>query len=529
VGTFDPQNELELQVFDAEDKGFNLYPQAVTLIPGVSRKIQVGINGKPANPEVLSLGSTGTKYFVSNPNILTVDENGIITAVSSGVVNITVVNGGEDGVIPVLVELPKIGSATLGSQGGAVKALEGAIVTVAPGALNQDTTISIHQIDKNSVAPLDETKFGTLATFSLSFGDKELNVPLQIAIPAPIGAPVGQEVFFARETRYLDENGVEKTLWMIVDSGRVGGDGMIRTTSFPWPGVTQGGSYKVVVPGFNYDVVQTQINIENAAQTFGVLTGFGIVFIGLGIGFGLYIKGNPLAVFGQNNAYLPNPLSLGLIGGGLGLIALGAIIYDRSDRPPVSILNITPYGLPQVVQSGVRLNFDQLSNNPIPIATIDLPTLPDNTPHVSQVKVDLDLDYGRLIKIRGINFGNNINNLHVHFYSHALRGVPGTIVPGKSNLLIGEIAVLPNDLISIGEDTEIVVDFNPNPEPEPETEPVTLPVQLCQDVVLETERLSDRVVFFDTHTAKDVVNNFFGNGSADLLSAIVPINPHSAS
>ncbi len=525
VGTFDPQNELELQAFDAEYKGFNLYPQAVTLIPGVSRKIQVGINGKPANPEVLSLGSTGTKYFVSNPNVLTVDENGIITAVSSGVANITVVNGGEDGVIPVLVELPKIGSATLGSQGGAVKALDGAIVTVAPGALNQDTTISIHQIDKNSVAPLDETMYSTLATFSLDLGDKPLNVPVQIAIPAPIDVAVGKEVFFAREIKYLDENSVEKTLWMIEESGRVGIDGMIRTTSFPWPGVTKGAKYTVIVPGFDYDAIQTQINVDNIILATSATALIGIAILSAGVGFGLSDTFSKTLGVGVLTSGF-GPYNLGAIGAGGAILGLSylacTILINRATKPPISIINITPYGLNQVVQNGVRLNFDQLSNNPIPTATIDLPTLPDNTPHISQVKVDLDLDYGRLIKIRGINFGTNINNLHVHFYSHALRGVPGTIVPEKSNLLIGEIAVIPNDLISIGEDTEIVVDFNPEPEPEPETEPVKLPVQLCQDVVLETEKLNDRVVFFDTHTAKDVVNNS-ANGSADLLSAIVPI------
>jgi hypothetical protein len=53
----------------AEEKGLHVYPEAVTLMPGVTRRIQVSIEGQPTAPELLMSSTTDTKYFVSNPNL----------------------------------------------------------------------------------------------------------------------------------------------------------------------------------------------------------------------------------------------------------------------------------------------------------------------------------------------------------------------------------------------------------------------------------------------------------------------------
>ena len=63
---------------------------------------------------------------------------------------------------------------------------------------------------------------------------------------------VGQEVFFLRQGELPTEDGSLKSYWFIEESGIVGTDGMIRTSSPPWPGVKQEGTYTVAVPKFTY-------------------------------------------------------------------------------------------------------------------------------------------------------------------------------------------------------------------------------------------------------------------------------------
>ncbi|MEO1429922.1 MAG: hypothetical protein AAFS12_14355 [Cyanobacteria bacterium J06632_19] len=83
-------------------------------------------------------------------------------------------------------------------------------------------------------------------------GNNAFAIPAQIAIPAPNGIEVGQEVFFLRQGELPTEDGSLKSYWFIDESGIVGADGMIRTSSPPWPGVQQSGTYTIAVPKFTY-------------------------------------------------------------------------------------------------------------------------------------------------------------------------------------------------------------------------------------------------------------------------------------
>ena len=70
----------------------------------------------------LTAASTGTVYEVSNPTVVTVNPDGLVTAGAAGVATITVINGPAEKVIPVLVECRKPArrsSAPPGASSGA--------------------------------------------------------------------------------------------------------------------------------------------------------------------------------------------------------------------------------------------------------------------------------------------------------------------------------------------------------------------------------------------------------------------------
>jgi hypothetical protein len=52
------------------------------------------------------------------------------------------------------------------------------------------------------------------------------------------------------------------------ESGLVGSDGMIRTSSPPWNGVRQTGEFTVVVPSFNYSRMDVEANITRISALY---------------------------------------------------------------------------------------------------------------------------------------------------------------------------------------------------------------------------------------------------------------------
>jgi hypothetical protein len=260
-----PNTEAELNSALAEYYGLDVYPDAVTLTRDVERQIVVGIEGRADSPD-LSDDATGTRYFVNNPDVITVNEDGLITTLSEGEAEVTVIHGGTEAIIPVNVELPNLGATTLDADGGIVANNEGYQVMVAEGALTQETEINITNVEQSELtAPLPE-KFEVIDAFKLSLGEEDLAIPAQLGIPAPAGLEPGTEVFFMRDGELPDATGTWNPMWLVEESGIVGDDGMIRTSSPPWAGVKEDGNYIVTVPKFSYQV-------GKAFAAFNSLTG----------------------------------------------------------------------------------------------------------------------------------------------------------------------------------------------------------------------------------------------------------------
>src|SRR5262249_5809179 len=107
-----------------------LYPIALTLTPGGLRQLRV----TDVADQDLSAASAGTRYFVSNPNVISITPDGLVTAITKGVATIYVVNAGGQSQLEVSVEDAHIGSALLTASGGAVQAANGEKRFVAHGA-----------------------------------------------------------------------------------------------------------------------------------------------------------------------------------------------------------------------------------------------------------------------------------------------------------------------------------------------------------------------------------------------------------
>ncbi|MEG3834397.1 MULTISPECIES: hypothetical protein [unclassified Microcoleus] len=66
-------------------------------------------------------------------------------------------------------------------------------VMIAPGALKQDTTVSIAPVNQQNFSLPLPAGFEFAGAFNLNFGDNSLNIPAQLAVPAPAGLAPGTD------------------------------------------------------------------------------------------------------------------------------------------------------------------------------------------------------------------------------------------------------------------------------------------------------------------------------------------------
>jgi YD repeat-containing protein len=517
VGTFNPSNQQELNVSIAEARGLSFYPQAVTLVPEMTRQILVGIDGIVESPD-LRFARTGTNYFVSNPNVIQVSENGLITAINPGEATISVINGMAERLIPVKVELPHLSSALLNTQGGAVQSLDGSLVTIAPGSLSQHQTVSIKQITQSQLPLAVPEKFNFAGAFQLEVGNEEINHPAQIAIPNKMNLAVGTEVFFLRQHELPQTDGTTKSVWVMEESGKVGGDDMIRTASPPWKGATNSGTYTMVVPKFAYATAPLNIPVS----WYPALKLGSIVLLG---GAGIYtLISNP-------------PLGLAL-----GAMAVyGALLFDVSTYEnstagfiqSFETLYIPRLGLPYKTSTGVSLNLQQLSSPSATFSSSPNFNLPDFTPSIERSEIGYD-EEGVFIKITGRNFTSlqpqtttsipKIDELRLEFnYGITTRlvynfDINASSTPGYQEI----IARIPNSMpVSDDLSVNLVRSTEDSPNVVVQYSSATTPVYVTAfDRVLTANPLSGNIYVLNAKNAQQIVDTV---GSANLALAVIPL------
>jgi hypothetical protein len=137
----------------AEAFDVDVYPRAIDLPAGTGqRQLKVTL---PDHTNISSAAS-GTRYYISNPNVAEISPEGLILAKAAGLALISVVNGGMQHDIVLRVEEPTVGSVPVSAaDGAAVEDAVGNLIMVAPGALQNDAHVSIsgRGLDDLGIAP----------------------------------------------------------------------------------------------------------------------------------------------------------------------------------------------------------------------------------------------------------------------------------------------------------------------------------------------------------------------------------------
>ncbi len=213
-----------------------VYPMSLTLpIVAGQRRFRVETLGG----EDLSLESEGTLYILGDSRVIDMTDDGFATSSSIGMTTLTIINGGGERVVPINVIQPQIGTATFGTEGGILQSDEGVLLQIPPGALPADVAVSLTSF-VDTVAPEFDAVFDVGASFTLDLGGAVLESPAQVAVPVPASFGVGETVYFFQKQTITLEDGSTSDIWLVMETGVVGADGIARTTSPPYPGFSAG-------------------------------------------------------------------------------------------------------------------------------------------------------------------------------------------------------------------------------------------------------------------------------------------------
>ncbi|TKB64065.1 MAG: hypothetical protein E8D47_12170 [Nitrospira sp.] len=260
--------------------GLDVAPKTLALVAQEGRQqLEVSHPVRRAGDGDLAGAKTGTAYYVSNPAVVSVSQEGLVTAGQEGTATITVANGPASTVVPEHVYRPKPAPATLDALGGIVMGANGAMVSVPSDTLHAATPIDITPLAPEKLSLPIPNPFVLLTAFRLDVGPGQLSQPIQVTLARPLTENSHRTVLFLRETSLPNKDGVEVPLWMQEGRGTIGPDHTIRIDAMQSRGVRFSGTYAVVVadPG-QVGTVQGQVSYffpVNPAGTFAIMASVG--------------------------------------------------------------------------------------------------------------------------------------------------------------------------------------------------------------------------------------------------------------
>ncbi|MBL7187982.1 MAG: tandem-95 repeat protein [Phycisphaerae bacterium] len=355
--------------------GLDIYPETLALVTGGSRQFSV----KVMNEVDITAGSTGTTYHVGNSEILSVTEDGLVTALTPGDTALTIIHGPAEAVVPIRVDVAQVGPVTLGSAGGVVQGVDGSQVQVGPGVLLTDTTVSISPLEETDL-PMDVPEgFAFVTAFDLDLGDEELSNPVQLAIPVGDTFAPGDTVYFLRAGTLPDATGQERPIWFQDETGVVGTDGVLRTTSPPWMGLRRSAINCVV---------------QAATQTIVVVVPFYVIDIWMGLVANLqYLALATHMISTVVKAGMPE-----------------AVLVVPAGTQTLDIIQIPRAGLPVITTT----NIDASGGGTVTL-NVDIPEIPmPDEPEITGVELDLSGSQPELV-ITGDHFSDSNSDFYVNF------------------------------------------------------------------------------------------------------------------
>ncbi|WP_324633480.1 DUF4114 domain-containing protein, partial [Phormidium sp. CCY1219] len=528
VGNLVPENDAELNQALAEFYGLDPYPDSLTLVAGTTRQLSLTINELESRPNITAT-ETGTRYFVSHPDLLEVDEDGLVTALDEGEATITMIHGAQMVTIPISIQKPLAGSVTLGEEGGVVEAVDGSLVMIPPGGLEAETAVSLTPLLRESLSlPLPES-LDLVGAFSLNLGDEPLTQPAQLAIPAPAGLSAGSEVLFLRKSSLPDETGTWNPTWSIEEAGVVDEKGTIRTTSWPFNGILASGQYAVLTwPSAGLGTlgfVETGISQITASQLTTRTVG------------GINLAGN-LSLATSSFIAHAGWFSVAALTYGQFVATTYLLAYlAKYLQTDLEIIGIPQVGLPVVTTAGVELTAEGI---PSVTAVLDTPPPGPADPLAPPVLQQAELTFSNnepVVVLNGSNFLNDFNDIGSSFEDLAVefrvgdKSYPGILIPERSVELGDnryEIAIKVPNIVVLGE-AEIVLirrqkeQMNPLPTDSEIVEKESTPIQLtptCVELALVAKETADAIGIINAHAPESVIE---AGSSSDLLRANIPV------
>jgi hypothetical protein len=162
IGVGVPEDSLGLV---AHVFGIDAYPNAVTLAPAGQRQIVVSLG---STQEIfINAAADGTCYYVGDSKVVSVTADGLIQTVGEGTTAITVIYRDAEETITVQVEPATAGPVVVGTAGAIVQGPQGYQVSIGPGQLTEDATISINPITESDLAVPVPAAFNYAGAFSL--------------------------------------------------------------------------------------------------------------------------------------------------------------------------------------------------------------------------------------------------------------------------------------------------------------------------------------------------------------------------
>ena len=272
----------------------DVYPLAVTLPLNGQRQLKV----TEYDGTRIDAASKGSSYFISDSSIATISADGLIVAKQAGTAKVSVVNNGRQYDLTLHVQEPVVGTAVAtAAEGAVVQDAKGNQLMVAAGSLKDGTKVSINEIDVKDVGmpPPGNGKLTGLGAFKIDIQGEKSNLPLQISLNTSnytdpkTGEKLkaGTEIHFWRKGEIMDDQGVMHETWWLLDNGYVGEDGIARTASPPYSGITLGGNFYATVSAYDPNTGAARVKANSFPSALWAPSAFAAgAFIGLGGGFG---------------------------------------------------------------------------------------------------------------------------------------------------------------------------------------------------------------------------------------------------
>ncbi|WP_253262202.1 Ig-like domain-containing protein [Ramlibacter montanisoli] len=233
IGVGTPRTAAQVYTYYS---GIDAYPDSLAMTAGAQRQmvVQWGTND-------VSRAADGVRYVVGNSALLSITADGQLTALAEGTTTVTAIFESGEQVIPVTVLRPLTGPAVVGSAAVIVEGDGGQSVAFGAGQLSGPATVSVTTLAEADLEVVVPTVMDFAGAFRLDIQGATVNGPIQIAAPVA-GAVAGETVYFLRQIESSLVDGTPQKYWAVLDTGIVGADGVARSTSPPWPGLSSNGN-----------------------------------------------------------------------------------------------------------------------------------------------------------------------------------------------------------------------------------------------------------------------------------------------